>query len=124
MDRLSASGSARKIGPRFEIICGLSLALAACSAAACSRSRRIRFESLSADKMSKTVAKISSSNVRFSPELASGGERIDAGLFPPSDFVTRPVHFAMMAAAQRDDELVAHFAPECVGLCESKVMRV
>jgi hypothetical protein len=33
-------------------------------------------------------------------------------------------NFAMVAAAKRDDELVAHFAPECGLLRKSKVMRV
>ena len=34
------------------------------------------------------------------------------------------MHFAMMAAAQRDDEFVAHLASERTVLCEPKVMRI
>ena len=61
---------------------------------------------------------------RVSPKLVSGGERIDAGLFPPCKFVARAVNFAMMHAAERDNELVADLTPECTLLREAKMMRV
>jgi hypothetical protein len=62
--------------------------------------------------------------MRFSPKVVSGSEGIDAGLRPPYDFVTRPVHFAMMAAAQGDDEFVAHLSPKRGRLREPKMMRI
>ena len=65
-----------------------------------------------------------SARVRVSPKLVSGGERIDAGLFPPCEFVARAVNFAMMHAAERDNELVADLTPECTLLREPKMMRV
>jgi hypothetical protein len=34
------------------------------------------------------------------------------------------MHFAMMAAAQRDDEFVAHLAPERTMLCKPKMMGI
>src|SRR5882724_12565412 len=34
------------------------------------------------------------------------------------------MQLAMMHPADRDDELVAHSAPKCAGLCEREVMRV
>jgi len=34
------------------------------------------------------------------------------------------MHFAMMAAAQRDDEFVTHFAAQCRVLRKPKVMRI
>ena len=45
--------------------------------------------------------------------------------FPSSSgFVAGSVHLAMMAAAQWDDEFVAHLAPEGPMLREPKVMRI
>ena len=58
------------------------------------------------------------------PKLVGKSERIDARLFPPSDFVTGPVHFAMVGPAQGDNEHIAHLAPEGSGLREPKVMRI
>ena len=46
------------------------------------------------------------------------------GFAPPGGFVTGSVHLAMMAAAQRDDEFVAHLAPERRMLREPKVMGI
>jgi hypothetical protein len=34
------------------------------------------------------------------------------------------VHLAVVAAAQRDDEFIAHLAPERTMLCEPKVMGI
>ena len=58
------------------------------------------------------------------PKHPSCTEGVDLGFAPPCGFVTRPVHLAMMAAAQRDDEFVADLAPECTMLREPKVMRI
>jgi hypothetical protein len=55
------------------------------------------------------------------PKRAGARERIDTGFAPPCGFITRSVHLAVVAAAQRDDEFVAHLAPERAMLCEPKM---
>ena len=52
-----------------------------------------------------------------------GADGVDFGFAPPCGFITRSVHLAMMAAAQRDDEFVAHLAPERTMLREPQVVR-
>ena len=47
----------------------------------------------------------------FQPERAGGCVRVCASLLPPRGFVAMSMNFAMMAAAQRDREFIAHFAP-------------
>ena len=44
------------------------------------------------------------------PKLLCKAERIYARLFPPTHFVTGPMHFAMMSAAQRDNKFIADLA--------------
>ena len=46
------------------------------------------------------------------------------GQHPPSGFIAVAMDLAMMAPAQRDRELVAHFASEGPGLGEAQVMRI
>ena len=62
--------------------------------------------------------------MRLQPQRAGGDGWIDTGLFPPCGFITTAMDLAMMAAAQRDDEFVAHLAPERTMLREPKVMRI
>jgi hypothetical protein len=50
--------------------------------------------------------------MRLQPEPASNGRRVDAGIFPPSNFIPTAVHLAMMSPAQRHSELIADLAPE------------
>ena len=51
-----------------------------------------------------------SRHARPFPKSASDLDRVDTGLFPPGCLVTHAVHQAVMDAAQRDRELVAHLA--------------
>jgi hypothetical protein len=62
--------------------------------------------------------------VCLGPKRPGGADGVNSGFAPPRGFVTGSVHLAMMAAAQRDDEFVAHLAPERPMLREPKVMRI
>jgi hypothetical protein len=62
--------------------------------------------------------------VCLGPKLPGGADGIDCAFAPPGGFVAGSVHLAMMAAAQRDDEFVAHFAPKRRMLREPKVMGI
>ena len=62
--------------------------------------------------------------MRLQPKPAGRDGRIYPGLPPPICFVAAAVHFAMVASAQRDGELIADFAPEGRMLCKSQVMGV
>ena len=50
--------------------------------------------------------------VCLGPKPPGHADRVDSGFAPPRGFITGSVHLAVVAAAQRDDELVAHLAPE------------
>jgi len=56
--------------------------------------------------------------------LASDPEGVEANLGPPLRLISCPVKLAVMQAAERDGELVTHFAAECRKLCESQVMGI
>jgi hypothetical protein len=58
------------------------------------------------------------------PELASGFDGVNAGIFPPGRFVAHTVHQAMMDATKRNREFVAGLATERARLHEPQVMRV
>ncbi len=58
------------------------------------------------------------------PKTLGRFEGVDAGFAPPCGFIPRPMHLAMMTAAQRNDELVAHFAPERPMLREAEMMGI
>jgi hypothetical protein len=58
------------------------------------------------------------------PERAGCGERINTSLFPPIGFITATMHLPMMAAAERDRELIAGFATECPRLRRSQVVSI
>jgi hypothetical protein len=60
--------------------------------------------------------------MRLKPQRASNFQRINSEAVPPSCFVTIAVELAMMTAAQRNGELVAHFAGECAALRKAKVV--
>jgi hypothetical protein len=62
--------------------------------------------------------------MRLQPEPASNDRRIDACIFPPSNFIAAAVHFAMMSPAQRHCELIAHLAPERLKLCKPEMVSV
>ena len=65
-----------------------------------------------------------SERVCFGPKRPGGADSVDSGFAPPRGFVTRSMHLAMMAAAQRDDEFVADLAPERAMLRKPKVMGI
>src|SRR5262249_27848244 len=69
-------------------------------------------------------ANLSLVDARLVPKLAGDGEWVDAGLFPPSTFVTDAMHLPMMYAAKWDYEFVAGFAAERPRLGIAKMMRV
>jgi hypothetical protein len=46
--------------------------------------------------------------MHLQPERTGDGCRIDASLLPPCRFIAKAVDLAMMAAAERHRELVAH----------------
>ncbi len=62
--------------------------------------------------------------MRLQPQRAGGDGRIYTRLFPPSGFITTAMRLAMMAAAQRDDEFVAHLAAKRTMLREAKMMGI
>lgn len=62
--------------------------------------------------------------MRLPPQRAGGHGRIDANHPPPSGFIATAMDLTVMAAAQRDDEFVAHLAPERAVLRKLKVMSV
>jgi hypothetical protein len=47
------------------------------------------------------------------PKSASRGGGIDTSLVPPGGFIPRAMDLAMVTAAERNRELVAHFAADC-----------
>jgi hypothetical protein len=49
----------------------------------------------------------------FQPQDARGHRRIDAGLYPPSRFITAAMNLAMIAATKRYRELIANFTSQC-----------
>ena len=62
--------------------------------------------------------------MRLEPERAGGSGRIDAGPLPPGRFVATAMHLAMMAAAERHGELVAHLAAKRRMLGKAQMMRI
>ena len=58
----------------------------------------------------------------FQPQRAGGDGRIDAGLLPPSGFVTAAMDLTVVAAAQRHDEFVVHLSSKRAMLREPQVM--
>ena len=61
---------------------------------------------------------------RLSPELTSDLDGVDAGRLPPGLFVGGAMNRAVMRAAERDGELIAHFAAERPRLQVAKMMRI
>jgi hypothetical protein len=51
-------------------------------------------------------------------------EGLDLESLPPNQFVARLMQLAVMAAAERDGEFVAHFHADGPGLGKSDVMRI
>jgi hypothetical protein len=62
--------------------------------------------------------------VSFQPQNAGGNRWIDAGLPPPSGFITTAVNLAMVTPAQRDGKFVADLSPQRSALCEAEVMSI
>ncbi len=58
------------------------------------------------------------------PELAGNRQRLDAGLLPPCELIAGLVQVAVMCAAERDRELIAHLHAEGSRLRKAHVMRV
>ena len=61
---------------------------------------------------------------RLFPQPAGDFDRFDAGGLPPCALVTHPVNRAVMHAAERHRELIAHLAAERPPLREAQMMRV
>ena len=83
---------------------------------------------LSRWSLARSVRKIFSDFVTkrmgLQPQLASRNSRIDANFPPPLSFIAAPMDLAMVAAAQRNGELVAHLARQRSALDEAQVVRV
>ena len=62
--------------------------------------------------------------MRLGPKLVSHRHWLDAQASPPLVLSHGLVDFAMVHAAERHDELVAHLAAQRPGLREAQVMRV
>src|SRR5689334_11609236 len=58
------------------------------------------------------------------PELARDGQRLDARLLPPGDLVARLMQIAVVCAAERHGELIAHLHAQRSRLSKAQVMRV
>jgi hypothetical protein len=62
--------------------------------------------------------------MRPQPQHAGGDGWIHPSIPPPRDLIAAAVDLAMMSAAQRDGELVAHLAAERAGLGKSQMVGV
>jgi hypothetical protein len=60
--------------------------------------------------------------MRFEPEPAGIGKRIDLPSVPPCRFVAVAMHLAMVSSTKRNGELIADLAPERAALREAKMM--
>jgi hypothetical protein len=58
------------------------------------------------------------------PERACNLQHINPKAAPPNRFVAVAMELAMMAAAQRNSELVTHFAGQCASLRKAQMMRI
>ena len=62
--------------------------------------------------------------MRLQPQRAGGDGRIDTGLAPPCGFIAAAMDLTVVAAAQRDGELITHFSPERAVLREPQMMGI
>jgi hypothetical protein len=62
--------------------------------------------------------------VSFDPKLPRDPTCVDAGVNPPSQLVACTVHLAMMSAAERHGELVAHLEAETAWLREAQMVGI
>ena len=62
--------------------------------------------------------------MHLEPQRTGAGGRINASLLPPRRFVATAMDLAMMAAAERDRELVADLAAERSVLSEAQMMGI
>ncbi len=58
------------------------------------------------------------------PQLARDRQRLDASLLPPGELIAGLMQVAVMGAAERDCEFIAHLHPESSGLGKAQVMGV
>lgn len=62
--------------------------------------------------------------MRLFPKLTCDWKRLDPEVLPPAHLIACLMQIAVMRAAERDSELIAHLHADCTGLCEAKVMRI
>ena len=62
--------------------------------------------------------------MRLLPKVPSNLERIDLPVLPPRHFVARAMQFAVMTAAERDREFIAHLETNRSRLGKSEMVRV
>jgi hypothetical protein len=60
----------------------------------------------------------------FAPKQARHAKRINPLTSPPCGFIAAAMEFAVVQAAHRNGEFVAHFARQSAALCETEMMRV
>jgi hypothetical protein len=58
------------------------------------------------------------------PQRVGNRANIDPEAVPPCDFIAGPVDLAVMSAAERNREFVAHLSAERAGLRESQMMGI
>src|SRR6476469_3087068 len=62
--------------------------------------------------------------MRLLPEGLGNVERIDPAILPPRHFVAGPMQFAVMPAAERNREFVAHLETNRSRLGKSEMVRI
>jgi hypothetical protein len=62
--------------------------------------------------------------MRFEPQDACRNGRIYPYLPPPSSFVAKAMHLAMMSTTQGDGELITDLPAQCAALGKPKVMSI
>ena len=60
----------------------------------------------------------------FGPKFVGNGQRLNAELRPPADFIAGLVQIAMVRAAERHGVLIADLQAQTSGLCEAQMMGV
>ena len=70
------------------------------------------------------MMRIGRKRTRFEPQRARRNGRIYSYLPPPSGFIAKAMHLAMMSSTQRDSEFIADLAAESPGLRKAQMMRV
>ena len=58
------------------------------------------------------------------PQDARGGGRVNPGLDPPRGLIAAAMDLAMVSAAERDSEFIAHLAAQCRWLGKAQMVGI